>query len=229
MNVGKAILRVLRVFGIILLIPVVLVLLALLIGFITDLSVTPQWKQAQQASQSYFSKIKTQRYSAGVSFAILDANAWDYYARAARALEDIPAKHQEALSAFRQKGKSASFAEAETLLENYAIVFALLDSATVCRFCAVPLEYEKGQVLAEPSGLLLSELADLASLKGWVEVQKGKPREAAETYARILKMGADIAGGETAFDGQMVGLMIGKRALRQIANCLSNFDSHIQP
>jgi len=90
MNVGKAILRVLRVFGIIILIPVVLVLLVLLIGFITDLSVTPQWKQAQQESQDYFSKIKTQRYSSGVSFAILDANAWDYYDRAVKHLDRLP-------------------------------------------------------------------------------------------------------------------------------------------
>jgi hypothetical protein len=224
MNVGKAILRVLRVFGIIILIPVVLVLLALLIGFITDLSVTPQWKQAQQESLEYFNRIKSQRYSSGVSFAALDANAWDFYDRAVKQIADLSAEDKKAIGTLTKEGEPFDLPTAERLVQTYAPTFALVDSGTLCKYCAIPWEYEKGYNMPLPSFIQIQNLARLALIKGRLEMARGNSKGAAETYAGVLKMGADIGGGGEVLIARMVGIVVGQTALKQIARDLDQFD-----
>ena len=224
MNVGKAILRVLRVFGIIILIPVVLVLLALLIGFITDLTVSAQWKQAQQESLEYFTRIKSLRYSSGVSFATLDANAWDFYDRAIKQSAGLSAEDKKAITALTKEGEPFDLPTAERLVQIYAPTLALVDSGALCHTCAIPWEYEKGYNMPLPSFIQIQNLAKLGILKGRVEMYRNEPRAAAETYTKILKLGADIGGGGEVLISRMVGIVVGQTALKQIARDLDQFD-----
>jgi len=224
MNLGKAILRVLRVFGIIILIPVVLVLLALLIGFITDLSVTPRWKQAQQESQDYFAKIKTQRYSSGASFATLDANAWDYYDRAAKPLDSLSGEDKRAMMTLTSSGDSFDLKLALRLIQSYTPALALLDSGAACAYCAIPYEYEQGPMMPIPKYISLQNLGKLGLIQGRAEMAQGKPRAAANSYAKVMKLGADIAGGGELFIGRMVGYSLLKLASMQVSGNLGQLD-----
>ncbi len=224
MNVGKAILRVLRVIGIIILIPVVLVLLALLIGFVTDLTVSSQWKQAQQESLDYFTRIKAQRYSSGVSFAVRDANAWDFYDRAAKQLDSLSGEDKKAITTLSKEGESFDVKLAERLTQTYAPALALVDSGTLCKYCAVPWEYEKGYNMPLPSFVQIQNLARLALIKGRLVMARRNPKAAAEAYAGVFKMGADIGGGGEVLIARMVGIVIGQTALKQIARDLDQFD-----
>ncbi len=224
MNVGKAILRVLRVFGIVILIPVVLALLILLLGFITDLSVTSQWKQAQQESQDYFSMLKTRRYSSGVSFAILDANAWDFYDRAIKQSAGLSAEDKKAITALTKEGEPFDLPTAERLVQAFAPTLALVDSGILCKYCAVPWEYEKGYNMPLPSFVQIQNLARLAIIKGRLEMARGNSKAAAGTYAGVFKMGADIGGGGEVLIARMVGIVIGQTALKQMARDLDQYD-----
>jgi len=224
MNFGKAILRVLRVFGIIILIPVVLALLALLIGFITDLTVSSQWKQAQQESLEYFTRIKSLRYSSGVAFAAQDANAWDYYDRAVKQLDSLSAEEKQAITTLTRDGVPFDIKLAERLTQTYAPALALLDSGGVFTYCAIPYQYEQGPMMPIPMYIPLQNLAKLGVIQGRVRIAQGKPRAAADSYAKVLKMGADIGGGGEVFIGRMVGIVIGQAALKQIALDLDRFD-----
>jgi hypothetical protein len=224
MNFGKVILRVLRVFGIIILIPVVLTLLILLVGFITDLSVSSQWKQAQQESLDYFTRIKAQRYSSGVSFATLDANAWDYYERAIKQLASLPAEDKQAMTTLFKEGEPFDNKLAERLALTYAPALALVDSGTLCKYCSIPWEYEKGYDMPLPSFIQIQNLAKLAIIKGRLEMVGGNSKAAAETYARLLKLGVDIGGGGEMLIARMVGIVVGQTALKQIAQDLDQYD-----
>lgn len=224
MKLGKAIFRVLRVLGIIILIPVVLALLVLLIGFITDLTVSSQWKQAQQESQDFFSKIKTQRYSSGISFAVLDANAWDYYDRAIKPLDGLSAEDKKAITSMTKEGELFDVKLAERLVQAFAPALALLDSGALCKTCTIPWEYEKGYNMPLLNFIQIQNLARLAVIKGRLEMARGNSRGAAESYARVLKMGADIGGGGEVLIGRMVGIVIGQAALKQMAADLNRYD-----
>jgi hypothetical protein len=225
MNFGKAILRVLRVIGIIILIPVVLALLVLLIGFVTDLSVTPQWRQAQQESLEYITNLKSHRYqSASLVFVTLDGNAWDYYQRASQLVDSLPSRDKNAIGEMYRAGGSFTQSEVERLVTTYARALALWDSGASCRYCAIPAEYEKGQEMPILKFIPLHYLAKLAVLKGRLELAKENSQGAAETYARVLKMGADISGGEEILITWMVGSVIRDIGVQQMASDLSRFD-----
>jgi hypothetical protein len=224
MNAGKAILRILRVLGIIILIPVVLALLVLLIGFITDLAMTSSWKQAQRESLEYFARIKDQRYSSGVSFAALNANAWNDYDRAVKRLDSLSAEDKKAITALTGERDSFDLKLAERLAQTYAPALALLDSGAACTYCAIPYEYEKGPAMPILKYISLQTLAKLGLIRGRMEMAQGKPQAAAESYAKVLKLGADIGGGGEVLIGRMVGIVIGQAAVKQIALDLDRFD-----
>jgi len=224
MNAGKAILRILRVLGIIILIPVVLALLVLLIGFITDLAMTSSWKQAQRESLEYFTRIKALRYSAGVSFAAREANAWDYYDRAVKPLDGLSAEDKKAFVSLTKEGEAFDIKLAERLTQAYAPALALLDSGAACTYCAIPYEYEKGPAMPILKYIPLQTLAKLGLIQGRVELAQDKPQSAAESYAKVLKLGADIGGGGEVLIGRMVGIAIGQAAVKQIALDLDRFD-----
>jgi hypothetical protein len=188
------------------------------------LSVTAQWKQAQQESLDFFTRIKAQRYSSGVSFATLDANAWDYYDRAVKKTSAGLSAGNLSIATLTKEGEPFDIKLAERLTQTSAPALALLDSGAACTYCAIPYEYEKGMTMPIPNYIGLQNLAKLGVIRGRLEMTRGKPRAAAESYARAMKMGADIGGGGEALIGRMVGIVLGQIALKQIAADLAQFD-----
>jgi hypothetical protein len=217
-------LRVLKILGITILVIIGLVLLPLIIGFIVDLAVTPQWVKAQSETRSYLLSLKSYQFqSASLPFVTRDDNAWWYFHRADQACH-MSYKDEDTLVAMTLKGAPFQISEAERLVQTYANVIALWDSGTSCRFCAIPLEYEKGPVMSIDEYGNLVTLARLAVIKGHLELVKGNPLAAAELYAKTLKMGADVGGGGEHLIGRLVGLAIAITALQQAAPDINQFD-----
>jgi hypothetical protein len=216
--------RILKIFGIAILVIVGLVLLPLIIGFIVDLAVTPQWVRAQSETRSYLLALKSHRFqSASLSFVTRDDNAWWYYHRADKACH-MTYKDEDTLVAMTLRAAPFQNLEAERLVQTYANVIALWDSGTTCRFCAIPLEYEKGPKMSIDDYGNLVTLARLAVIKGHLELEKGDPLAAAELYAKTLKMGADVGGGGEHLIGRLVGFSISEAALHQAILDINKFD-----
>ena len=243
-KVAHVFLRVLKIIGITILVLIGLMLLPLLIGFIVDLAVTPQWSKTQKESVDYFARLRAQRYSSiSLPFVTLDKNAWVYYDKAAKLINAPSLKggfrHAADLWDISLGKDSLEFSRAESLVRKYEQVYALFDSGACYRYYAIPEEYRKDPARPLVSDCILP-LARLAVIKGRLEMAKGNPRTAAEIYAKVLKMGADvgsageaysaplfaadISSGGNVFVGRLVGIDIGAVAEYQAYSDLNKFD-----
>jgi len=194
-------------------------------GFLSDLAVTPWWLKAQRESQTYFAKLNGHRYQAGpLDFAAKDENAWGYYNRATQWVFSLDGEDQDVIDPHLYDHHKTTFADTERVVKRYARAFAIWDSGTACRYCAIPADYEKGFARGIPDYIGLQHLAELALVYAGFEILKGDTQKAAEIYAKVLKMGADVGGGEEAIIGQMVGVVIARKTETALKTNLNSFN-----
>lgn len=193
------------------------------LGFIVDLAVTPQWNKAHRDAVDYFNEVRNHPYqAASLPFVTRDENAWVYYSRAAQLLDQIPNADQETI--FYCLRNTDQVGDAENIVKRYAQAIAVWDTGSTCLYCTIPLQYEKGMNLSPSFYPNLRNLSRLVILKARVEVREGNSQAAAETYAKALKLAADIGGGEAFLPGTNAAIDIGTGIQRQLIPELSAFD-----
>ena len=194
-------------------------------GFLTDIAVTPWWVKAQRESQQYFTKLKDHRFQAApLAFAVKDENAWGYYNRATQWLYDMEDEDREVINSYSYNRKKCTFSDSERLIKRYERALAVWDSGTTCRYCVIPTDYERGLYRPIPNYIGLQRLAELTLVSAEVELSRGDDIKAAEIYAKVLKMGADVGGGEEVIIGQMVGVVIARKAETSLKTNLNSFN-----
>ncbi|MBI5806052.1 hypothetical protein HZA73_08410 [candidate division TA06 bacterium] len=212
--------RTLKVIGWMCLIPICLVVLAFLIGWVGDLTATAKWEAGRQRALERVQKAKTAEFQSGYDFAVIKANAWDYYLNASGSLDSLDNRKLDSLVF-----KTLDIKEANRLLSKYKREITLWDSGACSRYCRTNVEYEKGYNAPIPNYIALQKMLKLALLKGRLEVASGQTRQGALTYSKALKTAMDFSGGSMLTISRMVGIVAGRHANRMIAGDIGRFDS----
>ncbi|MDO9391416.1 MAG: hypothetical protein Q7U71_06555 [bacterium] len=203
------------------LILVCLVVLAVLIGWIGDLTASSQWQAGRQRALERIQKAKIAEFQSGYDFAVIEANAWDYYLKASETLDSLKTGKLDSLVF----GKTFDPKEANRFLTEYKKEISLWDSGACSRYCRTPFEYEKGYTAPIPKYISLQKILKLALIKGRAEISAGRTQQGVLTYSKALKTAMDISGGSETVIARMVGIVAGKYVKRIIVNDIDRFDT----
>ncbi len=198
-------------------------------GMIADRTVLGEVAQAGEKAEAYFAHMV--RGEGG--------NAWDYYARAMEAAEDIASDGE--LTGYLDGEKEAAPELIQAVLDNPEII-EYLQEGTHQEYCMAPHDYAKGLGSPLPEYIALRHAASIACVKALYDLENGRSDDAIALLFSVMIVGKHIASSPMIID-QMIGFaMVGrgmrvlkigiasrafnKRQLGEIAEFLDDLDKH---
>ncbi|MCH7760707.1 hypothetical protein IIA15_04805 [candidate division TA06 bacterium] len=218
----------LKIYGYIIVIPIILLILVGLLvgsmGLIGDLIAKPRLNEMRKEALTYFEDFRSQGgYQKPVyNGKVEDGNAWDFYARAVKAIEPMTDSERNSIEKFL-RGKEVDIEQISLILFRYEGALNDVRRGLKQTRCLLPIEYEKGIEAPLPDYMSLRTLTKLLASHGRLSQNMGRSHQATRDYLDAARFGQDITGGDRTFIGHMIGTVCLSFGITEMKKDLKTF------